>query len=158
MKTHSPVSIDMAASCHPLPTRRCTRRAARRRPLFMLAAAAALCGCDLVRDLTHDSNADVPASAGTAGQQIFQHGPLLQLGRSLKSTQVADMNGDGRDDVLLLDGDDRLIVLLSTGSGRFESPHYIDLPDVTARMAVGDADGDGDADVVMAGERGCTCC
>jgi hypothetical protein len=69
--------------------------------------------------------------------------------------EVGDINGDGRDDVIVMSGqlyaDDDLGVLLQTPEGSMNGPFYYDLggDQLTSGVGVGDVTGDGLNDVVV---------
>lgn len=63
---------------------------------------------------------------------------------------VADLNRDGRDDVLVLrqtPSDTDVAVLLGTGSGGFAPPTSVSLPGSAVNFRLGDLDGDGKIDL-----------
>lgn len=67
--------------------------------------------------------------------------------------QVADVNGDGRDDIVALagQGDEGIYILYNQGDGRFSLQHPISLSPVygSSWFELFDYDGDGDLDVAL---------
>ena len=66
--------------------------------------------------------------------------------------RVADLNGDGRQDLVVSDsGFPQVVVMLSTGSGTFGAPTFLVAGSRGTGIAVGDLDGDLDIDIAMPG-------
>jgi hypothetical protein len=69
--------------------------------------------------------------------------------------EVGDVNGDGRDDIIVMSGQnyayDNLGILLQNAAGSFDAPVYYDLGgNVNSNgVGVGDVNGDGRADIVL---------
>ncbi len=64
---------------------------------------------------------------------------------------VADVTGEGNDDVVVLAaGDSELVVYPGLGNGNFGSPVVVEIGDGASALAVGDLDGDDRKDVIVA--------
>jgi hypothetical protein len=106
---------------------------------------------------------NTPPSGPGDGLLVIQYGdgsgvffdsprPPLTLPANPRTLAVADMNGDGRLDIVLSHGGGQLTVLLNQGDETFTaspgSPYALDSPDVG--LITADVDGDGVMDVVAA--------
>ncbi|HET6724967.1 MAG TPA: FG-GAP-like repeat-containing protein [Gammaproteobacteria bacterium] len=84
---------------------------------------------------------------GFAGKQDYPSGTAPN------SVDVADVNGDGKVDVIVPNNDAATVsVLLNAGGGAFESPVPYATGDFPIALAVGDVNGDGNADLVVAND------
>ncbi len=89
---------------------------------------------------------DYDAASETGFRQIFDV-PIPGLASTL-SAAVAELNGDGNDDVVVAGGD-TLWVLLGDGRGGFLTPQAVPLPASATRPVPADMDQDGDIDIVV---------
>jgi hypothetical protein len=101
------------------------------------------------------------------GHEGFAHAPgsPFKAGPSPFSAAVADVNGDGRPDVVVANysgharatADDGLTWIRNDGNRRFTPvPDRVARGDYSARLAAGDVDGDGIADVAFSNANGRT--
>ena len=116
-----------------------------------------------VGDLNGDRRPDIVTAnrggSGPAGLNIFLSqgegrfqalAPIVITGASPSSAAIADLNGDGRADLLVGDGARRVWILLGGGNGTFQTPvSYPAATEVKDVVAV-DSNGDGRPDVVAA--------
>jgi hypothetical protein len=73
-------------------------------------------------------------------------------GSAPSSVAIADLNGDGKPDILVLNNYGAVGVLLGNGDGRFQPPMtYYSAGGVGYGLAVGDLNGDGHPDLAVAG-------
>ena len=111
---------------------------------LVLAVLAALVATSLV------------ASAARAGIELDAAPPLAIDGARIGMVAGGDLNGDGLDDVVAVDGNvPRVTVLLADVDqpGRLIPHAALSLQAPRNRAAIADLDGDGHADVVVAGRR-----
>lgn len=119
-----------------------TKRLRVRRTVLGIAAVAAL--------LT------LAGSAGSA-PPVFNPGDLLPVGGSALSVALADLNGDGRLDVVTADdGSNTVSVILALGAGGYAPAVSYFAGAYAYSVAVGDLSGDGIPDVVSANLDGNT--
>ena len=83
------------------------------------------------------------------GDGTFGLSDTVNLGFSPWDAEVGDLNNDGNTDIVVA-GNGSLAVALGNGDGSFAAPVTYTIPpsDLT-RVAIGDLDGDGLADVVV---------
>ncbi|HEX8456544.1 MAG TPA: SBBP repeat-containing protein [Pyrinomonadaceae bacterium] len=67
------------------------------------------------------------------------------------AASIADLNNDGKPDLLIVDGNDNLGVRLGDGAGNFAAATNTKLVGATTNLSVKDVNGDGNVDVVAAG-------
>ena len=75
------------------------------------------------------------------------------LGGDATAIAVADLNGDGIADIVLIVGG-KLVIFTADGSGAYTRTEVDGLPAGADRLAIGDVDGDGKPDIVVAGDHG----
>ena len=130
-----------------------------------------------VADLTggHGPVDIVIANFGNGSVSVFMHeatsgmfNPAVDwpTGGQPNQVVIADVNGDGKPDLVLADwsAQGNVIVLMGDGTGKFGSPMNLPLPAglTTTSVAVADLKGDGAADIVAAtydssGNNGAVC-
>ena len=113
-----------------------------------------------VGDFNGDGNLDIAAMGGGTtilegnGQGGFNQPvsyPVLGTGIEFSSVAAADLNGDGRPDLLMSDFSNAAIsVVLNQENGSFTQGAVYGLPHPPASLAVGDFNGDGKPDVAVA--------
>jgi hypothetical protein len=82
------------------------------------------------------------------GDGTFQPGQALPAGLALSAVRVADVNGDGRPDLVGLSSAERAVsVHVGNGDGTFQAPRHFGVAPSGA-LTVADIDGDGRADVL----------
>jgi hypothetical protein len=116
-------------------------------------AAADLTGSGQVDLVVATADGKVSALLHGAIPGTFQPGVDYPAGTSPAGVQVADVNGDGHPDILVADYLGALLVLLqnAAGDGTFQAAVSYDTRDFgSCSLAVGDLDGDGLPDVVVA--------
>lgn len=126
----------------------------------------------VVADLNGDAYADVVAAHDGSGAPIYvtaylgsatgELHPAWELGTDYFTTEdiaAGDFDGDGRPDVAIAMGDNRaaVLVLRGLGTGEFAAPIVLPpksprpgIGDGTTALAVGDVNGDGRDDIIVA--------
>ena len=113
----------------------------------------------VVRDLNGDGRPDVAVSRGEAGpfvSVLLNRGDGLfgakqdyrGAGRFAEAVTAADLNGDGRPDLVVANGKRGISVLTNQGNGTFGPPVVITAHENVFAVSVGDLNGDGRADVL----------
>ncbi|HPV05420.1 MAG TPA: FG-GAP-like repeat-containing protein, partial [Myxococcota bacterium] len=83
--------------------------------------------------------------------------PLAFPGRIPVNVEVADMNGDGYMDIVVLDQDSSAVwIYVNLGKRRFSPPFMFDTGTLPVEMFVADVDADGCLDIVTADQTGKT--
>ncbi|MGH9143611.1 MAG: FG-GAP repeat domain-containing protein [Vicinamibacterales bacterium] len=72
-------------------------------------------------------------------------------GNSATSVAIADVNGDGKPDLLVPFGVGSVGILLGTGDGRFEAPILVQTDGISNSIAIADINIDGHPDLLLAG-------
>jgi len=123
-----------------------------------ITASAAACAADL--DLDGDEDV-VLAQLGTVSVWLNEAGALalaleLDTGANrVEDIEAADLNGDGRLDILTVGTVHGLEVFLADGAGGYTGPSPLVPATAPANdVELGDLDGDGDLDVVLGTLRG----
>ena len=76
------------------------------------------------------------------------------LMRSSQVLNAADLNGDGREDLLVLDGFTNMVqVLQNTGLGGFAAPQLLPTDVAPSRLVIADANGDGRLDLIVSARQ-----
>lgn len=120
----------------------------------------------LAADFNGDGRTDVAYMAGngtfhfyagraTGGFAALDSASLLtgQVS-SIEHVEAADLNGDGRADLVFVDSRQGLYAALNNGSGRFPSVTRIDSGSDLVHVSLGDLNGDGRPDLVVSNNGG----
>lgn len=111
-----------------------------KKSIAYLAAATVCWGCG-------NASSFAPVNLPLEGVVV----ETLQTGSSPLFVHVADLNGDGRDDILASDRTgNRLQLLAQTSGSTFVQPQEIALPASPAEARSADLDGDGKVDIAVA--------
>jgi hypothetical protein len=89
-------------------------------------------------------------AASQAGAQGFQVAPTIAIGSGVSAVAVADVNGDGNPDMVVVGGS--LNVFLGNGDGTFQAPMNYDI--AGSSIAIADLNGDGKPDLVIGTSTG----
>jgi len=118
-----------------------------------------------IGDVTNDGHADIVVADGSISDAhviVFAQSatspgtfaaPLsLSLGTNRGANDVAvhDIDGDGRNDIVLAASDNNVAILYDNGAGGFNSPVLVPAGINPQGIAVADVDGDGRFDIVVA--------
>ncbi len=79
----------------------------------------------------------------------------LQLNRQARSVQTGDLDGDGDADIVWMvnqGSGQRILTSLNDGTGTFAAPVLHTMPTCSARVTLGDVDGDDAPDLVVGGD------
>ncbi len=118
-----------------------------------------------VGDFTGDGKADIALGIGVASQVILltntSIGGTLSFGQSnvstggpfLKSLVAADIDSDGKLDLIGAASGDRVVVLRQSGGGAFDRSDYAAAPGLM-RVAAADLNGDGKLDLIAISDGG----
>ena len=105
-------------------------------------------------DVTGDGFTDLLVSSSNGIDLFVQHGGGLLAGRLItavgaREIKVADINGDGRPDLVMDTYDSGLVTMLNLGGGQFATPVTVSSePAGYQDFAIGDVTGDGKVDIV----------
>jgi hypothetical protein len=88
------------------------------------------------------------------GNGQFQFKGTYEVGTSWKSVAVADVTGDGQQDVIAAGAGGALMVLPGNGDGTLRSPSVLSFGGDHDRLMVTDVNGDKAPDLVVAGDNG----
>ncbi len=87
------------------------------------------------------------------GDGTFDAAVHIPVGNGPIGVVLADLNGDGLDDIANTDYSDNAIsILFSNGDGTFSAPNYVPTGVRPRNLNFGDLDGDGDLDLAVADE------
>jgi hypothetical protein len=84
------------------------------------------------------------------GDGTFQNPQTFPVGRDPTSVAVADVNGDGKPDLVVANSDNTVSVLLGNSDGTFQPQQAFPVGTSPAAVAVADVNGDGKPDLVVA--------
>ncbi len=108
-------------------------------------------------DATSDGRIDVVAASGTnvtvlsgMGNGTLGTPTTLAVGNNLGRVAIADINGDGRPDLLILDWYQSTVTLYFRSASSYSAPVTLTVADSPTAIAVADLNGDGKADLVVA--------
>ena len=116
--------------------------------------------CTGMADFNGDGNLDVAVGGSNGelliffgtGKGTFRVGPetliSTQINRQLDFIVAADLNGDGRPDVVLV-GPSDVYVALGNGDGTFGPPTVIPMANASGGLSLGDFNGDGKLDLAL---------
>ena len=104
-------------------------------------------GLNLVDDGSIQDAAGNPLQPG--GSAAFQALQTFAVGSTPMAVVAADMNGDGRPDLVVANFDGTLSVLLSNGNGTFQAQQTFATRRYSRSLAAADVNGDGKVDLVL---------
>jgi len=94
-------------------------------------------------------NSNIKVSLGK-GDGTFKAGATYTVGMAAQALALADLDGNGRADLVVADAADGVRVLLNQGKGMFGAPVVYSSGRPVNTVTVGDLDGDGKTDLVLA--------
>ena len=112
-------------------------------------------GLNLVDNGSIKNAAGNPLQPG--GVAEFMPAQSFATGRSPTQVAVADLNGDGKPDLVVTNtasGQSSISVLLGNGDGTFQSQQMLDVGNLFTSVAVADVNGDGKPDLIVGVELG----
>ncbi len=121
-------------------------------PLSAALGSACGGGCDAGAACSDCSNSCTPC-VSTCVCNSFNTTLALPNGSTGLSVAIADLNGDGQNDLALGNGGGALSVFLSTGAGTFAAPTTYSGGDWFVTMSITDVNGDGRPDILVVSEN-----
>ena len=100
-----------------------------------------------------------PAASSPVLSQVVKAVAIKQFGPPVSYTNsdanaiaISDLNGDGKDDLVVTNEFGNVSVLLGNGDGSFQNPRSFSTDDQLLSVAVADLNGDGHPDIVVASQ------
>jgi VCBS repeat protein len=118
---------------------------------FVVVIGLLLTACGRIGFSAHSGDAtDASQDTFCAGGRGFVPGQLARAGSGTRALAVADLDEDGRSDVIATEGASGTVsVLINQGDGTLHAPVDTALGTSPFSVATGDVDGDGHVDVVV---------